>query len=939
MAFHVDCFHSFLMTSEKLLSSDHQCHVDVDLLHLVGLGTVQYPNHRRAEVPLGWQARPGPSNLIWDANSCRNKLYGGFTLDWVCGGQWSQMIDFLASIANIFKQNNVQATVFCNGALEPERFDLWRKEQIAKKAKIDQIFNHVQKKGTSPAWNLWVIPTGFDVTLRLALKGIPFLMGASLEDHRKELMTLCYERQFLGILSDDAEIALLQPPRYFSIRDMKLVGHNGLATTEIVMDEVAKALDVNPNRFCMIAVLLGNHILAGEHLQEFHQKLVPDIHVVRDEMQKSERLILAIVKYVRSVPKIDDLDRITEDVFGSKDDPRKRKLRECFHYYSVQFSVLTNRGNKPKHKLKVKKHVPISVPGIQPLPAAKTAAEDENDIVVRIALDLVQLDINEALAEATGSRAKESKPTEKEESKPNVEQEKVAEEEGLSIVQAVASGLELKPAEDGGYPTSKSPLRGPSNSTSELDYSIFIPAVHPDVFQTVVDRHSQGNMSPQLYQLLTKGEIKFPTLMESPMSDSVPIYNLFSDMRQSFYAVLFNLNHLKFLRKQFNDAIKERRKRAEGIRSQAKKEDDPSTKSDLLERAKRLEDQNKTCGNPPSIDIRVREWLPYNDYAAPKIAVPVDLSWPVPTLQRLWFGNNPDDKQKRLRAFFSCLRSDDSPPLVQQGNVPQHLLLMACVLRYIMTVGHHLVFKKPELDAFLVTAFSPQLRNAHYLASLQGGIITPRGIHIASLFMAGVETAILVNEGCGAPVPLNMCLPWTFFDGALFQYNLRKAIMSRNLLELCDGQMDLVCCVERMRGAIVYGMVGHSPSEPMGPMYARYPMGALPRGPFPPRPPPHGMAMSGMRMPRAGGQLVVGGSVVSNWGGHPGGPMGRGKPFQLYQKAPKAKKKAKPKTKEGASVEKAQESPASNAASPITIAKRESNENEPDPERTSLSDV
>lgn len=98
--------------------------------------------------------------------------------------------------------------------------------------------------------------------------------------------------------------------------------------------------------------------------------------------------------------------------------------------------------------------------------------------------------------------------------------------------------------------------------------------------------------------------------------------------------------------------------------------------------------------------------------------------------------NNPDDKQKRLRAFFSCLRSDDSPPLVQQGNVPQHLLLMACVLRYIMTVGHHLVFKKPELDAFLVTAFSPQLRNAHYLASLQGGIITPRGIHIASLFMA-----------------------------------------------------------------------------------------------------------------------------------------------------------------------------------------------------------
>ncbi|TRY74611.1 hypothetical protein TCAL_01602 [Tigriopus californicus] len=455
MAFHVDCFHSFLMTSRELLSSDHQCHVDVDLLHLVGLGAVQVPNQRRAEVPLGWQARPGPSNLIWDADSSQNKLYGGFTLDWVCGGQWSQMIDFLASIAYIFKQNNVQATVYCNGALEPERFDLWKKEQIDKKAKIDLVFNHLRKKGTSPPRHLWVIPTGFDVTLRLALKGIPFLMGVSLEDHRKELVTACFEKQFTGILSDDAEIALLQPPRYFSIRDMKLVGHNGLATTEIVMDEVAKALDVNPNRFCMIAVLLGNHILSGEHLGEFHRKLVPDLQSKKEDksMPNSERLILSIVKYVRSVPKIDDFERIAEDVFGSKKDPRKKQLLESFQYYSVKFPVPGHRVNKKKPKLKVKKHVPIPVLGSQHSPMVNGSEEDENDIVVRIALDLVQLDINEALAEATGSRVKDSKPAEKkqqQQQQQSADHRKLVEEEGLSIVQAVASGLELEAAEDGG---------------------------------------------------------------------------------------------------------------------------------------------------------------------------------------------------------------------------------------------------------------------------------------------------------------------------------------------------------------------------------------------------------------------------------------------------------------------------------------------------------
>ena len=42
--------------------------------------------------------------------------------------------------------------------------------------------------------------------------------------------------------------------------------------------------------------------------------------------------------------------------------------------------------------------------------------------------------------------------------------------------------------------------------------------------------------------------------------------------------------------------------------------------------------------------------------------------------------------------------------------VPQHLLLMSCVLRYIMAQNN--ILRKPELDAFLVTAFSPELQES-----------------------------------------------------------------------------------------------------------------------------------------------------------------------------------------------------------------------------------
>lgn len=67
--------------------------------------------------------------------------------------------------------------------------------------------------------------------------------------------------------------------------------------------------------------------------------------------------------------------------------------------------------------------------------------------------------------------------------------------------------------------------------------------------------------------------------------------------------------------------------------------------------------------------------------------------------------------------------------------------------------------------------------------------VLPRGIHLASLFMSGVETAVFANDVCGAPIPWNMCLPWQFFDGKLFHFKLLKATNNTPLIDMCDGQV------------------------------------------------------------------------------------------------------------------------------------------------------
>lgn len=122
-----------------------------------------------------------------------------------------------------------------------------------------------------------------------------------------------------------------------------------------------------------------------------------------------------------------------------------------------------------------------------------------------------------------------------------------------------------------------------------------------------------------------------------------------------------------------------------------------------------------------------------------------------------------------------------------------------------------------------------------------------------------------------------MCLPWTFFDGRVFHRNLQKADSCRNLIELCDGRMNMVYAIEAMRSAILHGLVhefavpGHMPFHfPGGAQGSGNPAAmaaaaaaamaaaqAAGRGP---------MGPGGMRMQRNGGHLVVGGQVVGQWG-------------------------------------------------------------------------
>jgi len=755
---------------QKFMASDAQLKAFGNCVNQVNLFSLD------PDRPVSFNQRPNRVALVVDGESCLDRLYGGYFPDWSCGGQWQNMIAFLSTLMTNCHHANVHMAIFYNGAIEPTRFADWVKAQMKLKQNVNQVMKHLTKRMTPPPKAFWLPPCSLRTMLRLALRSLSVPVYNSLEDHHHEIMSFCWENGYHGVLSDEGEFALYNPPKYFSAHDLKLSYQHELMTTEYVIDEIAKSLDLNPNRFEMVAALLGCHILPVSDLTEFHQKLVPELIQAQDGKYKVgfERVIRAVVNYVRALPSIEDHDTIANDVFGNEKDPRVKKMKESVKYF--------HKGTKEGH---VKQKMPKKAGTIKPSSeekSGKSESEDqkskkeqkEADLVERIALDLDQLDLDETVEKVKAELNDDSY--------------------SFGLVQALASGANVAPSEDGKYP-----------HKSDSIQPIKIPKVHFEVRKTAIERHRLGQMSPLIYQLLTKGEIKLPVVLES---DVLPqIHRFYQPLRQRIYAILFNLYHARFDRRQLEEKAKGLRRKADELRRNAKKETEDSDKAEEMrvEATKLMKEASDIVEGPDLTTYVVREWLPYDNYEAPDAIEATELSWPTPTIQRLWFGTVQEDKQKRIQAFLSCMFCDELP----HGNLPPHMLIMACVLRYMLVKGNGEapVLRKPELDAFLATAMSPELRNVTYLAEMRLEMVTIRGVHLAAIFMQGLEMALLANDACGSPVPVQMCLPWQFFDGKLFHSKLIKATQARNLIELCDGRVQMAYQIERTRDIIMHGHI------------------------------------------------------------------------------------------------------------------------------------
>uniref|UniRef100_A0AAQ6AF10 Family with sequence similarity 120A n=1 Tax=Amphiprion ocellaris TaxID=80972 RepID=A0AAQ6AF10_AMPOC len=819
----------------------------------------------RGSMVGGGRQRPpqGPLRLLVDAENCLHRLYGGFYTDWVSGGQWNHMLGYLAALSKACFSGNIELLVCFNGALEKGRLHEWVKRQVNERQTAQQIISHVQNKGTPPPKVWFLPPVCMAHCIRLAL--LRFRVGViqSMEDHHLEVIALCREGGFHGLVAYDSDYALSNIPYYFSAHALKL-SRNGksLTTSQYLMHEVARQLDLSPNRFIIFASLLGNHILPDEDLAAFHWNLLGPEHPLASLKVRAHQLVLppcdvvikAVADYVRSIPDITNLEAIAKDIFKHSE-----STSDVQHSYpeplversqsvdSVEKGLpeqnsFSNIPDEGKHTPLYERSSPIN-PGQAGSPnhteaaffnASSTSSSSENDESSGTTANHVN-DLQEGWQKNGHSY--------------NTPEGNLGDQSNSDLCGTSAAS---PGSQAGGLHSlnAQIPSLLSMPTRNHMDITIPpLPAVAPEVLRVAEHRHRKGLMYPYIYHVLTKGEIKLSVTIEDEANKDLPsAVQLFRPIRQYVYGVLFSQA--------------EARKKAERLA------------------------MRKNC-LPEYTHIMVKEWAAYKGKSphTPELVEALPFrEWTCPNLKKLWLGKAVEDKNRRMRAFLACMRSD-TPAMLNPASVPTPLLVLCCVLRFMLHWPGVRILRRNELDAFLAQALSPKLYEPDQLQELKIDNLDPRGVQLAALFMSGVDMALFANDACGQPIPWEHCCPWMYFDGKLLQSKLIRANREKaQLIDLCDGQAELAAKVEKMRQSILEGLnftrLPHPPPfpplppppphampfyPPPGSFYAPPPM--MPPPPGRGRGMPAGIGLIRFNRVTAGGKLEIAGTVVGQWAG------------------------------------------------------------------------
>lgn len=724
-----------------------------------------------------------PLIFVVHAESCKKHVYPMST-DWVCGGQWNEMLYNLEKFVRCFRQSNIELVVFFDGSNSPSRLHEWKQRHKNQRETVKQLMSKVVSNRATPPRRLAVTPACFNSALRLALKSCNVIVCSSIDEVHRDITNYYRSQRCAGIIAQNWYYLLQRVSNCFLSDHLKVARYQAKSSRidfERAMQDLGLSLEALP----IFAALVGSPVLPAGYLASFHWSFLgPDHPLKSDELKgnvsfhtalpPNEIVFKGVADFLKDKD-LTDLDALALEVFkeaGYDLTEAASKLKESVEYYSTLLEkrdyphyadpdACVNRDGYPVHTLGNAAQEPPPNPANSILmensyqkrwqqfqkvqsssqSEVKSTKKNEEDGQVKDEVNSSSethenvSDEKEKVEENDEAEKEESKPSDEAECAEN-ENEKTADDEQKSPEQNLEEKEvseevnEEKPVMNGDVDENASKEQETSLEDSYEDpYDDMKPvmkSICTEVLGIARRRHQSGEMAPEILQILSKGEILIDTAIdEENATMRPPIPLLYRPIRQLIYGILYD-----------QKIYEEHKDKGE------------------------LEEEDFTDANYR----HVKEFCVYkgNSLDTPDLVEPVSMPWDIPPVKNLWLGRQAQDNTMRMKAFLTCMKSD-TQNMSNVGMVPQRMLLLCCVLRYlIQQEGGKSILSRHDIDAFLAQALSPHLTteaNSMNLANLKLNQIDVRAMQLASIFMSGIEVALIANDACGSPVPWEFCCP------------------------------------------------------------------------------------------------------------------------------------------------------------------------------------
>ena len=199
-------------------------------------------------------------------------------VDWLCGGQWSELFQSVEKFVRAFRQLDIELVVFFDGSLNQRTLQCWAANQEVVREIARDSIAHVIHTNNIPLRSKtkdFIPPGSLRISLRLAFRACNVLVCSSLEDTIKETILYCKDQKCIGVLGNNAQYLFFKLTNYITV-NTRWVKRLLINCKVFNINNMLADFELEQSDLPFLATLVGSNELPDNTLSTLYWSMIED---------------------------------------------------------------------------------------------------------------------------------------------------------------------------------------------------------------------------------------------------------------------------------------------------------------------------------------------------------------------------------------------------------------------------------------------------------------------------------------------------------------------------------------------------------------------------------------------------------------------------------------------------------------------------------------